>query len=94
MTMIPGNPPGSRLDQDDDYTLYTTATLPPEPQPDLTVEPGGAPLMAHLEELRSRLIKVVIAVALTSAVAVLLVITGYYLVLPRRWRRRWEQRPA
>lgn len=35
-----------------------------------------------------------VVLALTSAVAVLLVITGYYLVLPRRWRRRWEQRPA
>lgn len=29
---------------------------------------------------------------LTSAVAVLLVFTGYYLVLPRQWRRRWERR--
>jgi uncharacterized iron-regulated membrane protein len=32
--------------------------------------------------------------AVTSAVAILLVFTGYYLVLPRRWRRRWERRPG
>jgi hypothetical protein len=29
---------------------------------------------------------------LTSIVSIVLVMSGYYVVLPRRWRRRWEER--
>ncbi|MCX6023791.1 MAG: twin-arginine translocase subunit TatC [Chloroflexi bacterium] len=67
MTMIPGNEADARLDQDEQYVLYTTATLPVEPARRAIVEEGAAPLMAHLEELRSRLIKVIIALALATA---------------------------
>ena len=71
MTTVPSNPAPLRPDQDEGYGAWDgSATtplpvIPPTPESPLA---GGQPLFEHLEELRWRLVRVLIAVVLASII--------------------------
>lgn len=71
MTTVPSNPAPLRPDQDEGYGAWDAAPIAPPPLVAPVAESplaGGQPLFEHLEELRWRLVKVIIAVALASII--------------------------